>query len=281
MNGSGHIDAIATPTERPRLQRPGILALGWERTVVELKNEVRNRESLGFTILFPIMMLLLFASIFGGEVDGTDVAYSQVYVAGIIGSSLMSTGFVGLALGLVTERDSGMLKRLASTPMPKTSYFLGKVGRVLTTVLLQVLVLIGLGVALFGVQIPSGSDLLTFVWVFGLGVTAATLLGIAIGGVIRNAKSATAVLNLPFVALQFISGVWIASDLLPGWLVGVSKVFPLHWVCRGMRAVFLPDSFESIEQGGSWQLGTAALVLGGWCIVGFVLCITTFRWTRE
>lgn len=279
------MSATTTPTTATTSisagKRPGVLALGWRRTIVELKNEVRNRESLGFTILFPIMMLLLFASIFSGKVEGTDVNYSQVYVAGIIGSSLMSTGFVGLALGLVTERDSGMLKRLASTPMPKASYFLGKVGRVLVTVLLQVAVLIALGVTLFDVDLPSGSKLLTFAWLFVLGVTAATLLGIAIGGLIKNAKSAVAVLNLPFVALQFISGVWIASDLLPGWLVNVSKVFPLHWICRGMRSVFLPESFQTVEQGGSWQLGTAALVLGGWCIVGFVLCIKTFRWTRE
>ena len=78
---------------------------------------------------------------------------------------------------------------------------------------------------------------------------------------ISDAKSAPAVVNLPFVALQFISGVWISVTLLPSWLVTVSQVFPLHWICRGMRAVFLPDSFTTVETGGTWQLGTAAIVL--------------------
>lgn len=258
------------------------IALGRERTVVELKNTWRSKQSLGFTILFPVMMLLLFASIFSGDIDETTVKISQLYVAGIIGSSLMSTGFVGLSIGLATERDAGMIKRLASTPMPHAAYFLGKVGMVIATVLLQVVVLVVLGVALFGVSLPSEPGRwLTFVWVFVLGTTAATLLGIAIGGVIRDAKSAPAVVNLPFVALQFISGVWITVTQLPGWLLNVARLFPLFWICQGMRSVFLPDSFLEVEPGHTWNHATGALVLLAWCVVGFVLCTRTFRWTSD
>ncbi|MEQ1702286.1 MAG: ABC transporter permease [Ilumatobacteraceae bacterium] len=260
---------------------PTTLSLGRGRTVVEMKNLWRNRQAFGFTVLFPVMMLLLFASIFGGTIDGTDVETSRVYVAGIMGSALMSTAFVSLAIGISMERESGMLKRLAGTPMPKTSYFLGKIGMVLVTVAIQTVVLLALGVGLFDVTLPTApSAWLTFTWVFVLGVTASTLLGIAIGSLIKDAKSGPAVVNLPFVALQFISGVWITVNQLPKWLITVSQVFPLHWICRGMRAVFLPDSFKVVETGGSWQLGTGALVLGAWCVIGFVVCAKTFRWTR-
>jgi len=166
--------------------------------------------------------------------------------------------------------------------MPKAAYFIGKIGMVLATVALEVVVLAVLGVALFGMSLPTDvATWLTFGWVFVLGVTASSLLGIAIGGLIRDAKSAPAVVNLPFVALQFVSGVWIGINLLPMWLVRVSQVFPLHWICRGMRSVFLPDEFATVEADGAWQLGWCALALGGWCILGFVLCIRTFRWSRR
>ena len=258
------------------------LEVGRYRTSVELRNLWRNRQAFSFTILFPVMMLVLFASIFSGTVDGTTVQMSQVYVAGIMGSTLMSTGFVSLAIGMAVERESGMVKRLAGTPMPKTSYFLGKVGMVLVTVALQTALLIALGVALFHMQLPqSTSAWLTFAWVFVLGVTASTLLGIAVGSMITDSRSAPAVVNLPFVALQFISGVWISVTLLPKWLQLVSQVFPLHWICRGMRAAFLPDSFKTVETGGSWNLGIGAGVLIAWCVVGFWVCIRTFRWTRH
>jgi len=255
--------------------------LGVRRTNVEMKNLWRNRQAFAWTILFPVMMLLLFASIFSGTVDGTTVKMSQVYVAGIMGSALMSTGFVSLAIGMATERESGMIKRLAGTPMPKTSYFLGKVGMVLATVAVQTVVLMALGLAFFHLHLPSSlSNWLTFVWVFVLGVTASTLLGIAVGGRISDAKAAPAVVNLPFVALQFISGVWISNNLLPKWLQTIAQVFPLHWICRGMRSVFLPDSFKTVETGGVWHLGIGALVLTAWCIAGFAICAKSFRWTR-
>jgi len=248
---------------------------------VELKNLWRNRQAFGFTIAFPVMMLLLFASIFKGTVEHTGVEISRVYVAGIMGSTLMSTAFVSLAIGMAIERESGMLKRLAGTPMPKASYFLGKIGMVLATVAVQVVVLVGLGVAFFHVELPTSAGAWgTFVAVFVLGVTASTLLGISVGSWIKDSKSGPAVVNLPFVALQFISGVWISVTELPSWLLHTSQVFPLHWICRGMRQAFLPDSFKVVETGGQWQLGTGLAVLAVWCVVGFVVCVKSFRWTR-
>jgi ABC-2 type transport system permease protein len=260
---------------------PTTARLGRGRTVVEMKNLLRNRQNFGFTVLFPVMMLLLFASIFTGTIDGTTVEVSQVYVAGIVGSSLMSTAFVSLAIGISIERDAGLLKRLAGTPMPKAAYFIGKIGMVLVVSVLQTVLMLAIGVALFDVSMPRTFDAwFTFAWVFLLGVTASTLLGISAGGLISDAKAAPAVMNLPFVALQFISGVWITVDQLPSWLVKVSQVLPLHWICRGMRSVFLPDSFKIVEPGGTWQLGTAAIVLSLWCVVGFVVAVRSFRWTR-
>jgi ABC-2 type transport system permease protein len=269
----------ATTTDA--LRPVGTLGVGVRRVVVELKNTWRNREAFAFVVAFPVMMVLLFASIFRGIVGDTGVKSSQVYVASIIGSALMSTGFTGVAVGIAVERDAGMLRRLAGTPMPRAAYFLGKIGMVVVTVAIQVVVLIALGVAFFDVSLPSSaSKWATFAWVFVLGTAASTLLGIAVGGALRNAQSAVAIVNLPFVALQFISGVWISTTDLPSWMIKVSQVLPLHWICRGMRAVFLANGFRVVETGGTWQLGTAALVLGAWCVAGFAVCVRTFRWTR-
>lgn len=259
----------------------GTLALGRARTGVELKNLWRNRQAFGFTIAFPVMMLLLFGSIFSGTIENTGVETSQFYVAGIMGSTFMSTAFVSLAIGISIEREAGMLKRLAGTPMPPAAYFLGKIGMVLTTVVAQMVVLMTMGVAFFHLDLPtSGRSWAILAAVFLLGVTASTLLGIAVGSWIKDSKSGPAVVNLPFVALQFISGVWINVDMLPNWLLKTSQVFPLHWICRGMRQALLPSAFEVVETGGSWQFGTGLAVLSAWCVAGFVVCVKSFRWTR-
>ena len=86
-----------------------------------------------------------------------------------------------------------------------------------------------------------------------------------------------AVITLPFVALQFISGVYVPFFLVPTWLRDIASVFPLEWMCRGMRSVFVPQAV-ALEPGHSWQHGQTALVLLAWLGAGLVLCLRTFRW---
>jgi ABC-2 type transport system permease protein len=52
-------------------------------------------------------------------------------------------------------------------------------------------------------------------------------------------------------------------------------------MCQGLRSVFLPESFGPREPGGSFDLGMVAIMLGVWCLVALVLCLTTFRWTTK
>jgi ABC-2 type transport system permease protein len=249
------------------------------RLIDELRMFVREPAAVGFTLLFPVTLLVIFGSVFHGTVEGTGVSFSQVYVAGIIGSSLMSVGFVSLATGVTIERDQGMLKRLAGTPMPLAAYFLAKIGRVLILGIVEIAILLAIGIVMFDLALPADlAHWLTFAWVFVLGASTATLLGLAAGGMIGNAKSATAILNLPFVALQFISGVFFPERELPSGLLDVASLFPLRWMCKGFRSVFLPDSILAAESGGSWQHGTVALMLLGWCVIGAVLTYRTFRW---
>ena len=260
-----------------------ILRIGWQRAGMEVKASVRNVQNLGFTLLFPIVMLVLFASIFSGKIENTDVTYSQYYVAGIIGSVVMSTGFVSTAISVAFDRDNGLLKRLAGTPMPKASFFIGRLIAVFLVVLAQIAILIVLGVVLYRLKVPSEfGRWVTFAWVLVLGTVSSTLLGLAVGGRIRNAKAGPAVVNLPFIALQFISGIFISFNQLGSGVRAISGLFPLRWLAQGMRSVFLPDAYAAAaEEHMSWQHGPMALTLAAWLVIGSVLCLTTFRWIDE
>jgi ABC-2 type transport system permease protein len=260
-----------------------ILRIGMQRAILEIKATLRNGQSLGFTLLFPIVLLVLFATIFNGTFEGTGgVSVAQYYVAGIMGSVVMSTGFVSTAISVAFDRDAGLLKRLAGTPMPKASFFIGRVVAVFLLVLAQVAILIILGVAFYHLRLPSSAGRwLTFVWVIVLGTLTSALLGLAVGGRIRNAKASPAVVNLPFVVLQFISGVFLPFNQLPASLKTVSGLFPLRWLSQGMRSVFLSDSYQVQEEHLSWQHGRMFLTLAIWLIIGLTLCLTTFKWVDE
>ena len=70
------------------------------------------------------------------------------------------------------------------------------------------------------------------------------------------------------LVLQFTSGVFFQYDELPPGCSSRPSLFPLKWLCQGMRSVFLPDSFQRQEPAGSWELGRVALVLAVWSVAG-------------
>lgn len=249
------------------------------RTVVEIRSFLRSREATLFTLLFPVILLLLFGTIFGNEAVIAGVRMGQVMAAGILASAVASTSFMSTAIGIAVERDEGVLKRLAGTPMPRAAYFLGKIGLVVTTSLIGMTATLAVGALLFDVDLPSSaSRWVTFAWVTVLGITSCTLIGIAFSSLIPSARQAAAVVNLPFVVLNFISGVYVSFWSLPTAMQTAASLFPLKWMAQGYRAVLLPDAFTAREVAGSWELDRVALALGLWCIIGLVACMRTFRW---
>jgi ABC-2 type transport system permease protein len=263
-----------TTLERPL---PAVPRIWRVRAGVELKEFFRQRESVVFTLAFPVILLLVFGAVLNYDL-GDGVGFVQYFMAGIIGAGILGAGLQNMAISIATERSDGTLKGLAGTPMPKSAYFVGKVVQVLAVTVLIVVLLLFVGSVFYDVSLPSGSDWLTFVWVTALGSAACTLLGIAVSSLAKNGRSASATVTPIALVLQFISGVFFQFSQVPPWLQTVAAFFPLKWMTQGLRSVFLPDSFASQEPAGSWELGRVALVLVVWCVAGLVLCVLTFRW---
>ena len=218
---------------------PGTWSIGLRRVRIELLQFARDREAAFFTMLLPVLLLVVFGSAFTGNV-APGIRFSQYFLAGMLASGIVYTSFQNLAINIPQERDDGTLKRLQGTPMPKSSYFIGK-----------------------------------------LGLVCCTLLGIAFSAVPRSGRGASALVSPVVLVLQFTSGVFFQYDELPPWMQQMSALFPLKWLCQGMRSVFLPDSFQRQELAGSWELGRTALVLALWSVTALVLALRYFRFRRR
>ncbi|MFI6464868.1 ABC transporter permease [Streptomyces sp. NPDC050528] len=274
--------AVRTRTKTSGERLPNAWGLGLRRGSLELKQFFRQRDQVVFTFAFPVVFLFLFASIFKDDVRGAGVNASQLYVPAMMAAGIMSTSFQSLGISIAIERDEKVLRRLRGTPMPPAAYFLGKIWLVLVTGLMETAILLLVGTTLYDVDLPSSAvKWLDFGWIFVLGLTACALLGIAVSSVPKSGKSATSVVVLPFLVLQFISGVYISIDTIPDWMLNIGALFPLKWMCQGLRGVFLPSSAQVLEQAGSWEFGKVALVLGAWCVGGLLLCLLTFRWKNR
>ena len=257
------------------------LAVGVRRVDIEVRQFFRDRGSAVFNFALPMVLLVIFGSVFGSQKLGeTSISLAQYFLAGMIASGVLYTSFQNLAIAIPMEREDGTLKRLKGTPMPLASYFLGKIGMVFVAYAAQLVIVLAVGLVLYQVDLPrTPGRWLVFGWVSLLGLTACTLLGIAFSVVPRHGKGASAIVAPVVLVFQFTSGVFFRFIDLPRWMQQFSAVFPLKWLTQAMRYVFLPDEGRTIEATGRWELGKCALVLGAWVVAGFVLAVSLFRWS--
>jgi ABC-2 type transport system permease protein len=258
---------------------PGALRTGLAMGRLEVRAFFRERQSVVFVFALPVVLLVMLGSIFGHQVTGHGISVGAVFAAGMIAGGAAAASFENLGLNVAAERDRGILKRLRGTPMAPAAYFIGKVVLVLVCVVAEVAVLMAVGVAFYHLHLPSSAvRWWTLAWVLGLGTVACSLAGIAISSLPRSGTNAGPVIMLPFVVLQFISGVYVPFNDVPPWLQQIAALFPLKWMSQGLRSVFLPSAAAALEPAHSWQLDYVALVLAVWIAGGLLLCLRTFRW---
>ena len=260
---------------------PSAISLGIRRGGLEIRQFSRQRESVVFTLLFPVILLVIFGSVFTDTI-APNVTFSQYFVAGMIASGLVNTGFQALAITIPLERDFGALKRLRGTPMPASSYFIGKAILVSVSMIIQILMLLGFGAIFFGVDMPTDiNKWITFAWLTLLGSACSTALGIAFSIVPKSGRGASAVVSPIVIILQFFSGVFLIFTQLPLWMQQFAALFPLKWLTQGMRSVFLPDSFATQEVAQSWETGKTLLILIIWLAIGIFFSVRKFKWDRD
>ncbi|MBK9612846.1 MAG: ABC transporter permease [Dehalococcoidia bacterium] len=159
----------------------------------------------------PVLFVLIFSIIFsrrsGRIARGRTGAVRPVLLPGMIATGVVSATFASLAMTVAMEQHEGLLRRLSGTPLPRSAYFAGKVGLALVTSFLDVVLILAIGVILYGVDLPTDPiKWLAFAGVFLLGVGSCSLLGLAYTRLIRTGSSAPAIVQPPYLVLQFISG---------------------------------------------------------------------------
>lgn len=176
------------------------------------------------TISFPLLFYVFFGLAFGGGRMAGPVSMPTYLLAtygafGVIGASLF-----GFGVGVAIERGQGWMLLKRATPMPPLAYFTAKIFMALTFSLILVLGLCALGAAFGGVRMP------TLTWVSLASVLIAGALpfcafGLALG-YFCGPNSAPAVVNLLYLPMAFLSGLWIPVQVLPGILQKLAPMLP-------------------------------------------------------
>lgn len=235
---------------------------------------LRTPVAVFFTLLLPLVMLLLFNSLFGGgEVDtGSGVwPISQFYTGGLAAFTAVSATFTGLANLIPIRRQEGVLKRWRGTPLPAWQYVAGAVGSSVVIALACVVIMLGVGIVAYDLDVDP-AKMPAAVVTFLVGTASFAALGMAVAGLCQTASSASAVANVIILPMAFISSIFIAIERPPGWLDTVGDVLPLKPFAQGFQ-----DAFNPAVAAPAFDFGKLALV-AAWGFVGLIVALRWFKW---
>ncbi|MBO0838058.1 MAG: ABC transporter permease, partial [Actinobacteria bacterium] len=207
-----------TETHVSTQRLPGAWRTGIAMGSLEVRAFFRERQTVVFVFAMPVVLLVLLGSIFGHQATGHGVTVGTLFTAGMIAGGAGAASFQNLGLNVAAERSRGILKRLRGTPMSPAAYFIGKVALVLVCTVAEVVVLMAVGVAFYQLHLPASAERWwTLAWVLVLGTVACSLAGIAVSSLPKSGINAGPVIMLPYIVLQFISGVYVPFNDVPPW----------------------------------------------------------------
>src|SRR5215208_5500431 len=236
----------------------------------------RNPGSVFFTVAFPVMFLVIFDLVFGGDerLEGLGVNVSTYYVPAILTLAVISATFQNLAMSVTIDREFGILKRGRGTPLPDWVFFAGRIGNSLVVSVVMLVLLAAIGRIAYGVDIPWDRAPAVLV-TLAVGATAFCCLGLALTGFIPSQSAAAPITNIAIFPLYFLSGVFIPESEIPDGVLHVADAFPVR---HFFEAFFTAWVGGGSEGGFVWVHLT---VVAAWGIAGFLIGMRFFKWTPQ
>ena len=245
------------------------------RTQTGYQNKIFFRTPIAafFTIFFPLIILVVFGLVFGNQyIEELGVTSAQYFAPAMAVFAAVSASYTNIATTTAYQRDMGILKRVRGTPLPAMTYMGGKIISSVEIAVLSVIVMMGVGIAFYGVEIYART-LPAAIVTFLIGVGTFAALGLLVAALVPSGEAATAVTNATLLPLAFISGVFFppVGDA-PGWLTAVANFFPLKHFAEPFTQAFNPT-----YTGSGWEWADLAYMLL-WGVVAALLAVKLFKW---
>ena len=202
------------------------------------------------------------------SVNARDLRYVDFLVPGILAMTIMQLGISGVAFGLVAAKQRGVLRRIMATPFPPRRFLAAQVVERLILAVVQTLILLGVALLVFKVQVVG--SLVELLVVTILGSVVFLCLGFALAGWATTEDQVAPLTQIVTLPQLFLSGVFFATDAVPAAVRPLTSLLPL---------TFLADALREISTSGAtlWDVRGALLGLLVWSAIGFVLAVRLFR----
>lgn len=234
------------------------------QTRYELVLTSRRGENVLVTLIIPVVLLIFFMSI--NVIPSINGSAIRFLLPGILAVAIMAAGMVNLGIATAYERYYGVLKRLGSSPLPRSGLIIAKVISILILEAIQVLLLAGVA-AIFYSWRPAGSPLLALL-IIALGTVTFSALGLAMAGALR-AEMTLAAANALFLIFIMLGGGILPLSHLPAPLADLAQLLP---------AAALTQTLQATMSSGVPFPTFSLIVLVVWAVVILLVAIRTFKW---
>jgi ABC-2 type transport system permease protein len=253
-------------------RRPGrsTALLVAHQTRLEQRAFWRNPEYAALTFALPLLILLVLGATIAGQVQpGSSLKETALFVPGMLAFGLIVAAYVNLASRIAVLRTTGVLKRVAATPLRPGAYLAAQLASTfVTTALIAAAAMIAGAVAFRAVPQPGGVPALLLG--LCLGTICFTALAVAVSAVIPGAEAAGPVTLASYLPFALLSGVFSTTLTLPGWLDHGLAAFPVLALVDILRAGYAPGHYPFPA--------AAAAVLAAWTLLGLALARRFFSW---
>lgn len=267
--------SVVSPTRTGRsvLQDLGLIGHPF---FFELRGFMRNRQARFFTIILPVVFLVIFVGVFGNHTvrlaSGTTIKQSTYYIPALTSLGIISAAFTNLVIAVVTQRESGILKRRRAAPIPAHVLIVGRALVAVVIALFMCALMMGIGSIFYGATVPSHTIPGVAVAAV-LGAVTFCTVGYAVSTFIRFADAAQPVVQITLLPLYFISGVFVAQSQIPNWLSNVAGIFPVKHLSNALITAYDPATT------GAGFSTNDLLVLGAWAVGGLIIALWRFSWS--
>lgn len=255
---------MATAIHSLPVRRAPALPVYLKETKYEFLKLLRTRSFSLSVVAFPVMFYVLFGVMNKHVYDG-NVSVAKVMLGGYACFGVIGAALFGIGVGLASERVMGWLELKRASPLPVMAYLFAKCMTAVAFGLVIVAILIVIGVEFAAVSL-SPLEALKMFGVAALGSVSFASMGLLLG-LLVPANAAPGVVNLIYLPMSFLSGLWIPVRFLPHMLQKIAPFFPTYHFAQLMLSVFGYRDGISLAAHWSAMAGFALVMLGvSWAV---------------
>ena len=255
-NGAGAVDPVRLVYATRNPERNQLVEGAVHSLVIELRSEGR-----------PILPADLVAS---DVIETPEVDYFDTVLLGLLGLGIMMNSIISIAVRISTYRNQAVLKRLLATPLPVWKFFAGEIIAHLVLAMVQALIILAVGVFVFGGEIHGSLGWVLLIVL--LGTVVFLNIGFIMSAWARSPAAASGMGNAVALPMMFLAGTFFSTASLPWLLPYAAMVLPLTPMLDALREV-------AINSAPLWETWPQLAALGAWAVATGLLAVRVFRFS--